>query len=177
MGPQVSLKSLRRVPDSAQCVHYAMNGNTEGLKDLFNRGLASPWDVSSTRGYTLSRVSHRIVVDISLTLRRLISISGHCTQSSTRLPNFLLGLVRIQIIGTLTPTARHQWADHCADPLQRLITALATKHLTTFFRVGLMRRPKKTSGVSQLRATGLRNKTSPGYTRLFSNFYRSHSSR
>ena len=50
MGPQVSLKSLRRVPDSAQCVHYAMNGNIEGLKDLFNRGLASPWDVSSTRG-------------------------------------------------------------------------------------------------------------------------------
>ncbi|KAL8726875.1 MAG: hypothetical protein Q9166_006427 [cf. Caloplaca sp. 2 TL-2023] len=55
MGPQVSLRSLRRVPDSAQCVHYAMHGNIEGLKDLFRRGLASPWDVSSTRGYTLSR--------------------------------------------------------------------------------------------------------------------------
>ncbi|XMA09114.1 hypothetical protein WAI453_001905 [Rhynchosporium graminicola] len=55
MGPQFSLKSLRRVPDSSQSVHYAMNGNIEGLKDLFNRGLASPWDVSSTRGYTLSR--------------------------------------------------------------------------------------------------------------------------
>lgn len=38
-----------------------MHGNIEGLKDLFGRGLASPWDVSSTRGYTLSRVSHRIV--------------------------------------------------------------------------------------------------------------------
>lgn len=61
MGPQFSLRSLRRVPDSAQCVHYAMHGNIEGLKDLFGRGLASPWDVSSTRGYTLSRVSHRIV--------------------------------------------------------------------------------------------------------------------
>ncbi|KAL9627831.1 MAG: hypothetical protein Q9204_006302 [Flavoplaca sp. TL-2023a] len=55
MGPQLSLRSLRRVPDSAQCVHYAMHGNIEGLKDLFRRGLASPWDVSSTRGYTLSR--------------------------------------------------------------------------------------------------------------------------
>ncbi|KAL9619064.1 MAG: hypothetical protein Q9160_006319 [Pyrenula sp. 1 TL-2023] len=55
MGPQFSLRSLRRVPDSAQCVHYAMNGNIEGLKELFKRGLASPWDVSSTRGYTLAR--------------------------------------------------------------------------------------------------------------------------
>ena len=61
MGPQFSLRSLRRVPDSAQCVHYAMQGNIEGLKDLFRRGLASPWDVSSTRGYTLSRVGRRIV--------------------------------------------------------------------------------------------------------------------
>ena len=61
MGPQFSLRSLRRVPDSAQCVHYAMHGNIEGLKELFRRGLASPWDVSSTRGYTLSRVSHMIV--------------------------------------------------------------------------------------------------------------------
>ena len=60
MGPQFSLRSLRRVPDSAQCVHYTMNGNIEGLKDLFRRGLASPWDVSSTRGYTLSRVSDRV---------------------------------------------------------------------------------------------------------------------
>lgn len=63
MGPQFSLKSLRRVPDSAQCVHYAMHGNIEGLKDLFRRGLASPWDVSSTRGYTLSRVSHSTVLE------------------------------------------------------------------------------------------------------------------
>ena len=61
VGPQYSLRSLRRVPDSAQCVHYAMEGNIEGLKDLFRRGQASPWDVSSTRGYTLSRVSHEIL--------------------------------------------------------------------------------------------------------------------
>ena len=61
LGPQFSLKSLRRVPDSAQCVHYAMQGNIEGLIELFRRGQASPWDVSSTRGYTLSRVSHQLV--------------------------------------------------------------------------------------------------------------------
>ena len=42
LGPQFSLRSLRRVPDSASCVHYAMEGNIEGLKGLFARGLASP---------------------------------------------------------------------------------------------------------------------------------------
>ncbi len=64
IGPQFSLRSLRRVPDSAPCVHYAMDGNIEGLKHLFRRGLASPWDVSSTRGYTLSRVSREIVGEV-----------------------------------------------------------------------------------------------------------------
>ena len=42
MGPRFSLRSLRGVPDSAHCVHYAMDGNIEGLKNLFARGLASP---------------------------------------------------------------------------------------------------------------------------------------
>lgn len=61
LGPQFSLlRSLRRVPDSSPCVYYAMHGNIAGLKDLFRRGQASPWDVSSTRGYTLSRASHEI---------------------------------------------------------------------------------------------------------------------
>ncbi|KAJ8058272.1 hypothetical protein OCU04_012467 [Sclerotinia nivalis] len=55
MGPKFNLKSLGRVPDSSQSVHYAMDGNIEGLKDLFRGGLASLWDVSSTRGYMFSR--------------------------------------------------------------------------------------------------------------------------
>ena len=56
-GPHLELNTLRRVPDSAQCVNFALNGNIEGLKDLFIRGLASPRDVSSTRGYSVLRVS------------------------------------------------------------------------------------------------------------------------
>ena len=48
---------LRRVPDSAACVNFALTGNIDGLKDLFKRGLASPKDVSSTRGYSILRVS------------------------------------------------------------------------------------------------------------------------
>ena len=55
IGPQFELSTLRRVPDSAQCVSYALNGNIDGLKDLFRRGLASPRDVSTTRGYSVLR--------------------------------------------------------------------------------------------------------------------------
>ncbi|KAL9022524.1 MAG: hypothetical protein Q9185_000234 [Variospora sp. 1 TL-2023] len=53
LGPQVSLSMLRRVPDSAPCVKFAVDGSIHGLKDLFKRGLASPKDVSSTRGYSI----------------------------------------------------------------------------------------------------------------------------
>ncbi|KAI0445000.1 ankyrin repeat-containing domain protein [Xylaria telfairii] len=55
VGPQFEIKTLRRVPDSAICVNYAIRGNIEGLKDLFKRGAASPRDVSDTRGYSLLR--------------------------------------------------------------------------------------------------------------------------
>ncbi|KAI9691740.1 MAG: hypothetical protein M1822_007812 [Bathelium mastoideum] len=55
LGPQFALSTLRRIPDSAQCVSFALEGNTEGLRDLFRRGLASPKDVSDTRGYSLLR--------------------------------------------------------------------------------------------------------------------------
>lgn len=56
-GPSFQLSTLRRVSDSAQCVHFALNGNIDGLKSLFSQGVASPRDVSSTRGYSLLRVS------------------------------------------------------------------------------------------------------------------------
>ena len=55
IGPHFDLTTLRRVPDSAQCVNFALNGNIDGLKDLFRRGLASPRDVSTTRGYSVLR--------------------------------------------------------------------------------------------------------------------------
>ena len=55
IGPQFELSTLRRVPDSAPCVNFALNGNIDGLKDLFKRGLASPRDVSATRGYSVLR--------------------------------------------------------------------------------------------------------------------------
>ncbi|KAI9675828.1 MAG: hypothetical protein M1829_003254 [Trizodia sp. TS-e1964] len=55
VGPHFNLTTLRRVPDTAPCVEFALNGDTEALKGLFKLGLASPWDVSTTRGYTLIR--------------------------------------------------------------------------------------------------------------------------
>lgn len=55
IGPQFELSTLRRVSDSAQCVNFALHGNIDGLKDLFKKGLASPRDVSTTRGYSVLR--------------------------------------------------------------------------------------------------------------------------
>ena len=57
IGPQVSLSTLRRVPDTALSIKFALTGNIEGLKTLFTRGLASPMDVCSTRGWSLLRVN------------------------------------------------------------------------------------------------------------------------
>ncbi|KAJ8122753.1 hypothetical protein ONZ43_g1130 [Nemania bipapillata] len=55
MGPTLNLETLRRVPDSAVSVNFAVSGNIEGLKHLFRQGQASPRDVSTTRGYSLLR--------------------------------------------------------------------------------------------------------------------------
>lgn len=55
IGPQFELSTLRRVSDSGQCVNFAISGNIDGLKDLNKRGLASPRDVSTTRGYSVLR--------------------------------------------------------------------------------------------------------------------------
>ncbi len=56
-GPQMQLSSIRRVPDTAQSISFAMNGDIEGLRHLFSQGMASPRDVSDSRGYSLVRVS------------------------------------------------------------------------------------------------------------------------
>jgi ankyrin repeat protein len=55
VGTMLHLDTLRRVPDTAQCVSFALNGNIDGLKYLFSKGLASPRDVSASRGYSILR--------------------------------------------------------------------------------------------------------------------------
>lgn len=57
LGPQIQLTTLRRVPDSAPCIVFAIAGNIEGLKVLFTQGLASPYDVSESRGLSVLGVS------------------------------------------------------------------------------------------------------------------------
>lgn len=56
LGPSLQLRTLRLVPHSAPAVSFAISGDIEGLKELFGRGVASPCDVSETRGYSLTRV-------------------------------------------------------------------------------------------------------------------------
>ncbi|KAJ5738108.1 ankyrin repeat-containing domain protein [Penicillium malachiteum] len=55
IGLWLQLDTIRRVPDTAQCVSFALNGDIDGLKYLFSNGLASPRDVSTTRGYSILR--------------------------------------------------------------------------------------------------------------------------
>jgi ankyrin repeat protein len=55
IGSLLQLDTIRRVPDTAQCVSFALNGDIDGLKYLFSNGLASPRDVSTTRGYSILR--------------------------------------------------------------------------------------------------------------------------
>jgi hypothetical protein len=57
-GPSLQIRSFRHVPDSSPAVNYTINGNIDGLKTLFSQGMASPNDVSNTRGYSLLRVSY-----------------------------------------------------------------------------------------------------------------------
>ena len=56
-GPQFQLSTTRRVADNSQSINFTMQGNIDGLKYLFSKGLAGPRDVSDSRGFTLMRVS------------------------------------------------------------------------------------------------------------------------
>jgi hypothetical protein len=97
-GPQFGLTTLRRVPDSAQCVKFALEGDIDGLKGLFQHGMASPRDVSSTRGYSLLRVSRQLYIFGTLAYR---IFSGLSMDSNTRLVAFSSPRAQIQIISKL----------------------------------------------------------------------------
>ena len=86
LGPQLCMSTLRRVPDSAPCVNFALEGNIEGLKSLFKHGLASPRDVSSTRGYSVLRV--RLNLWSHFKQRTKYSSSGPYTDNSTKRVSF-----------------------------------------------------------------------------------------
>lgn len=58
-GPQMNMTTLRRVPETAQCFLFAMEGDIEGVKALLVSDKASTRDVASTTGYTMLTVSSR----------------------------------------------------------------------------------------------------------------------
>ncbi|KAL0929420.1 ankyrin repeat containing protein [Colletotrichum truncatum] len=53
--PQLQLVTQITVPDTALSITYAMEGNIDGLQELFGKGLATPYDVSISRRYSLIR--------------------------------------------------------------------------------------------------------------------------
>ena len=58
-GLRLNLKTPRVVTWDAPIWGFAMNGNMQGLQDLFSRGVASPWDVNPIGGSALHvSVSH-----------------------------------------------------------------------------------------------------------------------
>lgn len=68
-GPSLQLRTYRHVPDSAPAVNYTINGNIDALKALFAQGLASPIDVSDTRGYSLLRVRQILFIFYSTCIK------------------------------------------------------------------------------------------------------------
>ena len=56
-GPQLSLVMPRVVSHTSEIFFYAMSGNIEGIKSLFEKGLAAPSDVNNTWGYSALHVS------------------------------------------------------------------------------------------------------------------------
>jgi hypothetical protein len=57
LGPHFQISTLRRIPEDAPAVAFALGGKIDELKDLFSHGLASPRDVSDKTAYSLLRVS------------------------------------------------------------------------------------------------------------------------
>ncbi|KAF2752656.1 hypothetical protein EJ05DRAFT_270350 [Pseudovirgaria hyperparasitica] len=55
MRPPLQIRNEIKVPDSAQSVRFAVEGNIDGLKLLFSQGLAAPTAVSNTREFSLVR--------------------------------------------------------------------------------------------------------------------------
>ena len=75
-GPQLQLPTKRKVPDAAQSIWFALKGDIDGLKNLFSQGLASPRDVSDSRGFSLVMVSRTILAQVSFSMsaRRMLII-------------------------------------------------------------------------------------------------------
>lgn len=59
-GPQLSLVTPRVVPNTSDIMFHAFAGNIDGIARLFERGLASPFDITDNFGYTALHVSNTV---------------------------------------------------------------------------------------------------------------------
>lgn len=55
-GPKMTLSVPRLVPANSDLFAYAVQGDINGIQDLFSRGLASPYDTASNNGRTALHV-------------------------------------------------------------------------------------------------------------------------
>jgi hypothetical protein len=63
-GPSLSLNVPRVIPDDSPVFSFAVQGNLAEIRSLFNKGLASPYDVGLSNGRTALHVSRGGRVDV-----------------------------------------------------------------------------------------------------------------
>jgi hypothetical protein len=81
-GPQVALRMPRILPDTAKIFHLATSGDIDAIKAMFKTGQASPFDVSSSFGYSVLHVSNGTdflvcPLTMSYSLRLTLSMSSY----------------------------------------------------------------------------------------------------
>jgi len=81
-GPQVTLRMPLILPDTAKIFHLATSGDIDAIKTMFKTGQASPFDVSSTFGYSLLHVSNGAdflvyLLKMTYSLRLTLSMSSY----------------------------------------------------------------------------------------------------
>jgi hypothetical protein len=73
-GPELTLRMPRVVPANASVISYAVLGKIDGIKSLFDKGLASPFDVISN-GRTALHVS-KAQLKVPLQLMTVLTINA-----------------------------------------------------------------------------------------------------
>jgi hypothetical protein len=69
-GPELILNCPRIVPDDSPILFQAVKGNLAHIQYLFNKGLASPYDIAASNGRT------------ALHVRVLDDFNNYCNRSS-----------------------------------------------------------------------------------------------
>ena len=60
-GFELAFQVSQIIPDNAPALFYVVQGDIEGIKSLFSKGLASPYDVALDSGRTALHVCNRVL--------------------------------------------------------------------------------------------------------------------